>query len=44
MYQDARYIIQYYRGSVTRAKNAIQEDKNIIRMHGILSGKLYGNG
>ena len=30
MYQDARYIIQYCRDSVTRAKNAMQEDENII--------------
>lgn len=27
MYQDARYIIQYCRDSVTRAKNAMQEDE-----------------
>ena len=32
MYQDAKYIIQYCRDSVTRAKNAMQEDSNIIRM------------
>lgn len=32
MYQDARYIIQYCRDSVTRAKNAMQEDENIIRI------------
>ena len=32
MYQDARYIIQYCRDSVTQAKNAMQEDENIIRI------------
>ena len=32
IYQDARYIIQYCRDSVTRAKNAMQEDENIIRI------------
>ena len=32
MYQDARYIIQCCRDSVTRAKNAMQEDENIIRI------------
>ena len=32
MYQDARYIIQYCRDSVTRAKNTMQEDENIIRI------------
>ena len=32
MYQDAKYIIRYCRDSVTRAKNAIQEDENIIRI------------
>ena len=32
LYQDAKYIIQYCRDSVTRAKNAIQEDTNIIRI------------
>lgn len=32
MYQDAKYIIQYCRDSVTRAKNAMQEDSNIIRI------------
>ena len=32
MYQDARYIIQYCRDSVTRAKSAMQEDENIIRI------------
>ena len=32
LYQDAKYIIQYCRDSVTRAKNAMQEDENIIRI------------
>lgn len=32
VYQDAKYIIQYCRDSVTRAKNAMQEDENIIRI------------
>lgn len=32
MYQDAKYIIQYCRDSVTRAKNAMQEDCNVIRI------------
>lgn len=32
MYQDAKYIIQYCRDSVTRAKNAMQNDENIIRI------------
>ena len=32
MYQDSKYIIQYCRDSVTRAKNAMQEDENIIRI------------
>ena len=32
MYQDTKYIIQYCRDSVTRAKNAMQEDENIIRI------------
>ena len=32
LYQDTKYIIQYCRDSVTRAKNAMQEDKNIIRI------------
>ena len=32
MYQDAKYIIQYCRDSVTRAKNAMQEDNNVIRI------------
>lgn len=32
MYQDAKYIIQYCRDSVTRAKNAMQEESNIVRI------------
>lgn len=32
LYQDAKYIIQYCRDSVIRARNAMQEDKNIIRI------------
>lgn len=32
LYQDAKYIIQYCRDSVTRAKNAMQEDTSIIRI------------
>ena len=32
MYQDAKYVIQYCRDSVTRAKNAMQEDNNVIRI------------
>lgn len=32
MYQDAKYIISYCRDSVTRAKNAMLEDSNIIRV------------
>ncbi len=32
LYQDAKYVIQYCRDSVTRAKNAMQEDTNIIRI------------
>lgn len=32
LYQDAKYIIQYCRDSVTRAKNAMQEDGNVIRI------------
>lgn len=32
LHQDAKYIIQYCRDSVTRAKNAMQEDTNIIRI------------
>ena len=32
MYQDAKYIIQYCRDSVTRAKNAMLEDTSVIRV------------
>jgi DNA-binding transcriptional LysR family regulator len=32
LYNDAKYIIQYCRDSVTRAKNAMQEDDQIIRI------------
>ena len=32
MYQDSKYLIQYCRDSVTRAKNAMQEYENIIRI------------
>lgn len=32
LYQDARYIIQYCHDSVTRAKNAMQESDNVIRI------------
>lgn len=32
MYQDAKYIVQYCRDSVTRARNAMQEDSNVIRI------------
>lgn len=32
LYQDSKYIIQYCKDSVTRAKNAMQEDMNIIRI------------
>lgn len=32
MYQDAKYVIQYCRDSVTRAKNAMQEDADVIRI------------
>lgn len=31
-YQDTKYIIQYCKDSMTRAKNAMQEDGNIIRI------------
>ena len=30
--QDAKYIIQYCKDSVTRAKNAMQKDEEIIRI------------
>lgn len=32
IYQDTKYIIQYCRDSVTRAKNAMMESSNIIRI------------
>ncbi len=32
LYQDAKYIIQYCKDSVTRAKNAMQEDTAMIRI------------
>ena len=32
LYQDSKYIIRYCRDSVTRAKNAMQEDSCIIRI------------
>lgn len=32
LYQDTKYIIQYCRDSVTKAKNAMQENTNIIRI------------
>lgn len=32
LYQDAKYIIQYCKDSVTRAKNAMQEDTAVIRI------------
>ncbi|MCI8509625.1 MAG: LysR family transcriptional regulator [Lachnospiraceae bacterium] len=32
LYQDVKYIISYCRDSVTRAKNAMQEDTNVIRI------------
>lgn len=32
LYQDSKYIIQYCKDSVTRAKNAMQESENIIRI------------
>ena len=32
LYQDTKYIIQYCRDSVMRAKNAMQENTNIIRI------------
>lgn len=32
LYQDAKYIVQYCKDSVTRAKNAMQEDTNVIRI------------
>ena len=32
LYGDTKYIIQYCRDSITRAKNAMQEDMNVIRI------------
>lgn len=32
LYNDAKYIIQYSKDSVTRAKNAMQEDTSVIRI------------
>lgn len=32
LYQDTKYIIQYCKDSVTRAKNAMQEDARVIRI------------
>lgn len=32
LYQDAKYIIQYCRDSVARAKKAMLEDTNVIRI------------
>ncbi|MGN1020356.1 MAG: LysR family transcriptional regulator [Aristaeellaceae bacterium] len=32
LYQDARYMIQYCRDAVTRARNAMQEDGSVIRI------------
>lgn len=32
LYKDAKYVIQYCRDSVIRAKNAMQEDENVIRI------------
>ncbi len=32
LYQDAKYIIQYCRDFVTRARNAMQDDTNVIRI------------
>lgn len=32
LYKDAKYIIGYCRDSVTRAKNAMQDDTNVIRI------------
>lgn len=32
LYQDAKYIIQYCKDSVTRAKNAMQKDNAVIRI------------
>lgn len=32
LYQDAKYVVQYCKDSVTRAKNAMQDGKNTIRI------------
>ena len=32
LYQDTKYIIQYCKDSVTRARNAMQESTNVIRI------------
>ena len=32
LYQDSKYMIQYCKDSVTRAKNAMQEGENLIRI------------
>ena len=32
LYQDAKYIIQYCRESIIRARNAMQENTNVIRI------------
>lgn len=32
LYQDAKYIIQYCKDSVTRAKNAMQDSTDVIRI------------
>ena len=32
LYQDTKYIIQYCRDSVIRAKNAMQDDTKVIRI------------
>ena len=32
LYQDSKYIIQYCKDSITRAKNAMQDDTNVIRI------------
>lgn len=32
LYQDAKYVIQYCKDSVTRAKNAMQENTDVIRI------------
>ncbi len=32
LYQDAKYVVQYCKDSVTRARNAMQESTNVIRI------------